>query len=281
MYRKVFTIVSAFLLMTLPAKAQHGGGGGHGSAFGGGHAMSGHAIGSSIGHSVGHWFGGRSGARGRSGGRGSGQVPPLAGAAMVHGHIVQLPGPMRGVRPITPRRPLTVFGFRPRNGFLLGFGDLGLCSPFESFLSGYGFGNDWGCAQGDYFFDPFFGSGYSPDFTAAQPSNEDMQAAAGGADAPESAELHPDVIVEEEPAAPVDTAPHHQRSPHEPDAILQLRDGTMYGLRDYWLADDRLYYLTNYGGRNSVPLSQIDFEKTQRLNADRGEKLAISQPAPN
>lgn len=49
----------------------------------------------------------------------------------------------------------------------------------------------------------------------------------------------------------------------------------MYGLRDYWIMDERLYYVTNYGGQNSVLLSQIDFEKSSELNADRGGKLAL------
>lgn len=108
-----------------------------------------------------------------------------------------------------------------------------------------------------------------------------MQAADPGQDLAEPTEFPPDVIVEEEPTAPVNKAPHHRRSPHEPDAILQLKDGTMYGLRDYWTADGRLYYVTNYGGQNSVSLSQIDLEETQRLNAERGEKFPIAQPAPN
>jgi len=278
MNRKLLTVVSAVLLMAIPARAQHGGG--HGSGFGGGRAMGGRAMGSSVGHSVGRLFGSRSQARGSGRERGAGQPPPLAGAAIVRGRLVQLSGPGgRDVRPLTPRRPLRVFGFRPQNGFLFGFGGLGFCSPFEGFFAGYGL-QDWGCTPGDYLFDPYFGGGYSPDFTGTPP-DEDAQAADLDSDAAESDEFQPDVIVEEEPAAPVDRVPHHRRSPHEPDAILQLTDGTMYGLRDYWAAHNRLYYVTNYGGQNSVPLSQIDFEKTRQLNAERGEQFAISRPPLN
>lgn len=201
---------------------------------------------------------------------------------MVHGRVVQLAGP-RGhdVRLITPHRPLTVFGFRPRSSLFFGFADLGSCSPFEGFFTGYGFGNGWSCLQGDYLFDPYFGSGYSPNFADAQPSDEDLQATDVRSDMTEAEEFHPDVVPEEEPKHPVDTVPHHRRSAHEPDAILQLTDGTMYGLRDYWLDGARLYYMTNYGGQNSVLLSQIDFEKTVQLNADRGEKFAIPRPERN
>jgi hypothetical protein len=50
----------------------------------------------------------------------------------------------------------------------------------------------------------------------------------------------------------------------------------MYGLRDYWVLDGQLHYVTNYGGENSVPLSQIDFAKTTQLNADRGMRFSVS-----
>jgi len=43
----------------------------------------------------------------------------------------------------------------------------------------------------------------------------------------------------------------------------------MYGLTRYWVEDGRLYYVTTYGGENSVPLDRIDIPKTVQLNADR------------
>jgi hypothetical protein len=49
--------------------------------------------------------------------------------------------------------------------------------------------------------------------------------------------------------------------------LLQLRDGSMYGLTDYWVSDAELHYTTTYGGQNSLPVERIDFEKTLRLNA--------------
>jgi hypothetical protein len=277
MKHKLVAILSVFFLMVIPVRAQHGGG--HGGGFGGGHsAGSGHSFGS-VGHSIGHFFGAHSGTRGSHAGRGSAEMPPFAGAAMVHGHIVQLPGPGgRGVRPITPHRPLTVFGFPRRQGFF-GFVDLGFCSPFEGFFTGYGFGADWGCVPGDFFFDPFFGSGYSPDFSGTPTSDEEMQAAFANSDPEGADDYHPDVIVEDESPTPADKVPHHRRSPREPDTILLLKDGAMYGLRDYWVTDDRLFYVTNYGGQNSVPLAQIDLAKTRQLNAERGDKFAVSSTA--
>ena len=55
-----------------------------------------------------------------------------------------------------------------------------------------------------------------------------------------------------------------------PITLLQLRDGSMYGLTDYWVRDGELHYTTTYGGQNSLPFERIDFEKTMQLNAGRG-----------
>jgi hypothetical protein len=273
---KLPALLGVFLACALPAAAQHGGGGGHAGGGGlGGHSMgsSGHSVGQAISHSVGHVFGSHSRGPRNSEGRRGGEEPPLAGAAMVHGRIVQLPGPggARGVRPIRPNRPLTVFGFRQRQGFF-GYGDLGFCSPFEGFFTGYGFGSPYDCGFSDFYFDPYSGDGYAPDFDGGDPEQGSDAAAY---DAAPLTEFHPDVILENEEPAPVDKVPHHRRSPHEPDTILQLKDGSMYGLRDYWVTDGRLYYIANYGGQNSVALSQIDLEKTVELNGERGEKFTL------
>ncbi len=50
---------------------------------------------------------------------------------------------------------------------------------------------------------------------------------------------------------------------------LQLRDGSTYGLTDYWVSDGELHYTTTYGRQNSLPFERIDLEKTVQLNADR------------
>ena len=60
-----------------------------------------------------------------------------------------------------------------------------------------------------------------------------------------------------------------------PVKLLQLVDGSMYGLTDYWVEGARLHYITNYGGENSVLLERIDFGKTLQMNADRGVKFEL------
>jgi hypothetical protein len=56
----------------------------------------------------------------------------------------------------------------------------------------------------------------------------------------------------------------------QPVTLLQLRDGSMYGLTDYWVEDGQLHYRTTYGGENSIGLDRIDLAKTEQLNGDRG-----------
>ncbi len=78
-----------------------------------------------------------------------------------------------------------------------------------------------------------------------------------------------------------DTEPPSAAKPgaERPLTLLQLQDGSMYGLADYWIEGDRLHYLTSYGGENSVPFGQIDLEKTVKLNAERGIEFVL-RPKP-
>ena len=60
-----------------------------------------------------------------------------------------------------------------------------------------------------------------------------------------------------------------------PITLLQLKNGWMYGLTDYWVEGDNLHYVTNYGGKNSVPLDLIDLATTIRLNSERGVEFSL------
>jgi hypothetical protein len=264
--------VVIFLSVAPSSRAQHGGGGHGGGGFSG-HFGGGHFSGF---HSSGHASSSGSGRRSASG-------PPVAGVTMAHGRGVQRGAlGFHGPRPSRPSRPLTVSAFNGRRGFF-GFGGLGwglgFCSPFDGFYGDYSWGGDFGCASQDFFFDPDLGYGFSSDGGDAEEPE-----ATGGSLVPDSgdaSDFQPDVILDNEPAPPVDKVAHHRLSPHEPDTILQLKNGSMYGLRDYWLSAGRLYYLTNYGGQNSVSLSEIDFEKTTQLNADRGGRFSIETARVN
>jgi hypothetical protein len=62
---------------------------------------------------------------------------------------------------------------------------------------------------------------------------------------------------------------------NHPTTLLQLKNGWMYGLTDYWVEGDNLRYVTNYGGKNSIPLDLIDFGATIRLNSERGVEFSL------
>jgi hypothetical protein len=61
----------------------------------------------------------------------------------------------------------------------------------------------------------------------------------------------------------------------QPVTLLQLRDGSMYGVIHYWVEGDHLHYPTDYGGENSVPFDRIDLAKTTELNAAQGTPFTL------
>src|SRR5262249_22859646 len=61
--------------------------------------------------------------------------------------------------------------------------------------------------------------------------------------------------------------------------VLFLREGTVYAITDYWIADGKLHYVTNYGGENTIDLEQIDIQRTVDVNAKRGVSITL-KPAP-
>jgi hypothetical protein len=260
--------VGAFLCLIPSARAQRGGGG-----HGGGGGFSGHFGGG--GHFSGFHSSGRASSAGSS--RRGSSGPPIAGVTMAHGRGVERAAPgFHGPQPLRPRGPATVSAFNSRRGFFGygGFGwglGLGFCSPFDGFYGDWGLG--FGCASSDFLFDPAVDYGFSGD--GGDGEEPEAPADDAAADSADLSDYHPDVILDNDPPPPADKVPHHRLSAHEPDTILQLKNGSMYGLRDYWLSDGRLYYLTNYGGQNSVPLAEIDFAKTNQLNADRGSRFAV------
>jgi hypothetical protein len=63
--------------------------------------------------------------------------------------------------------------------------------------------------------------------------------------------------------------------PNSAEAVLWLKDGTVYGLRDYWFVAGKLYYVTNYGGENSIDMDRVDLQKTVDEDALRGVDFTL------
>jgi hypothetical protein len=64
-----------------------------------------------------------------------------------------------------------------------------------------------------------------------------------------------------------------------PDTLIYLADGTNYAVTSYWLAGGKLHYLTSYGAEDSVPIGQIDLQRTVDANAAQGVQFTL-RPAP-
>jgi hypothetical protein len=62
----------------------------------------------------------------------------------------------------------------------------------------------------------------------------------------------------------------------KPPVTIYLRDGSSYGVRDYWLAGGSLHYVTSYGGENSIPVEKLDLQRTVDANAAAGVSFVLS-----
>jgi len=265
----------------------HGGSGGHGGGHFSGHS-SGHSGGGSFGHAVGHSFGRLFGRHGKATDSAHELEPPVAGAALLHGKDVQLPGPRSAFLP-------TGHGFRHHRHREFPFGDRFLFFPPGA---GFGFGGCWDfgfpryglfggeldCSAGGLFFDPLFIAGFSGDYLSAQAflpfNNEELDDASydpllalpGESNAePQSSaasltENRGDAQNTRTNKAASAGIPKDER----PVTLVQLLDGSMYGLVDYWVENGQLHYTTTYGGQGVVGLDRVDMVKTTELNTGRG-----------
>jgi hypothetical protein len=114
----------------------HGGSGGHGGrgGFSSGRS-SGPSSGSGVGHTIGHSFG-------RLFGRPNAPDMPIAGAAFVHGKVVQLPGPRIASSPAQRKFP-------HRHGFRFGG-----CGDFDFPRHRFLIYDNFNCSAGAFSFDP-------------------------------------------------------------------------------------------------------------------------------
>lgn len=128
---------------------------------------------------------------------------------------------------------------------------------------GWGYASDcdpvFGCGYGDYSGGSTMGGNYD-----VEAQGEDMQ----------SQEQNPSIYL----PAPAESSGEPSAAT-QPEVALFLKDGSVYAISDYWLAGGELHYVTNYGGENSLDLSQIDLQRTVDANARRGVPFLL-RPAP-
>jgi hypothetical protein len=187
---------------------------------------------------------------------------PRAAGTSSHGQPTPPPAMMRPqpphiVRPpfFPPYYPSAFFGFYGYGPFLgFGWG----CSPFDPWpfaCGGFGYGA-YGFGLGGY---------YPPAGDYDQPP------------APDDTSSEPSPSTWQNPPAAEDL--ENNGGVPTPRTLIYLRDGSSYEVTDYWFADNKLHYVTNYGGENSVDLRQIDVQRTVDANAARGTDFTL-HPAP-
>jgi len=62
--------------------------------------------------------------------------------------------------------------------------------------------------------------------------------------------------------------------------MLYFKDGSSYGVTDYWLAEGSLHYVTSYGGENSVRADLLDLQRTVDENAKNGVNFVLRPATP-
>src|SRR5579862_6116184 len=182
--------------------------------------------------------------------------------------------------PHVPGRP---FRNRPiffGPGFGPGFGFGGCFGPFFFGCGGGFFGGGFGLGYGYGYCDPFwgcpggfYGSYYNGGYYGNQIYNQSTD------DSSVSNEFNPSRYWG--PSAPPEETGGGGGSASSTDSevVLFLKDGTVYAITDYWIADNKLHYVTNYGGENSIPLDQLDMQRTVDTNAKRGINITL-RPTP-
>jgi hypothetical protein len=183
-----------------------------------------------------------------------------------------------GAPPHVPGRPRR---FQPIFFSPFGFGFGGCFGPFffgcggGFFGGGFGFGLGYGYGYG--YCDPFWGCPggyYSGYYNGGYYGNEIYNQSTDESSV--SNEFNPSRFWG--PSTPEDTG-GGSASSSDSEVVLFMKDGTVYAITDYWVADNKLHYVTNYGGENSLPLEQIDMQRTVDVNAKRGIKITL-RPTP-
>ena len=154
-------------------------------------------------------------------------------------------------------RRFPFFGVFPfQQCFFNGFTNVCAFEPafFSPFCCGpFGFGDvGWGWNG--------YGAGYS---VPAQPAEQ------------EPAETSPpnDYLTYQPGTAPEPLPPEQTNA--SPLILLVLKDGSVYGVTDYWVEEGRLHYLTSYGGENDISIDQLDLQKTVDQNWARGVEFVL------
>lgn len=183
--------------------------------------------------------------------------------------------------------PSIFFGFLGPFGFSpFGFGSTCIFNGFfqNCFLSPVNFSPFGFGAFGPFgLFGPWYGgynfAPYGSSFLFMPPA-ENLPPAFG--DYLPNTNYAPSYIFEPEPLpVPEEAPPSANGSETQPVADLVLKDGTVFGVTSYWLVNDRLFYITTYKIQSSIPIDQLDLQKTVDMNWKRGIAFTLTPQAPD
>jgi hypothetical protein len=77
------------------------------------------------------------------------------------------------------------------------------------------------------------------------------------------------------PVPAVTTDSNAQAAHHLPElTLIILKDGAIYGVTDYWVEGDHLFYALRSGTKGTLDLNQVDWGKTIQFDAELG--IAVS-----
>lgn len=63
--------------------------------------------------------------------------------------------------------------------------------------------------------------------------------------------------------------------------LIAMKDHTIYPAIAYWVEDDTLNYITEYGVRNKVSLDLVDRDFSLQLNKERSVDFALPRSTQN
>jgi hypothetical protein len=153
-------------------------------------------------------------------------------------------------------------GFRGRGGFGCSNFAFGPCGGFGyGFGLGYGYGYGYGYGAGY----GYWGGGY--DINPADFNAQDVTAP--------NPWMGDYVYEGSDEAAQVEAA-----TAPGPLTVIYFKDGSSYGVRDYWLDAGQLHYVTSYGGENSVDADRVDLQRTVDENAKNGIDFTLRPAQP-
>jgi len=57
--------------------------------------------------------------------------------------------------------------------------------------------------------------------------------------------------------------------------LIALKEGTTYGVTDYWIENSQLSYTFGNGAQGTFDFGDVDWWKTIQLNAERGTVITL------